>query len=75
MNGANSSASSEYIPDPPISGFYILIANEGNADWVLLPSGKAILIIDNKTISSIPYGTATQLLNGDGGWTDTEACT
>lgn len=76
MNGANSSASSEYIPDPPNSGFYMLVANNGNANWVLIPNQqKGILTSDNGTITSLPLGNANQLLNGSGGWTDTEACT
>ena len=77
MNGFNTKAYSTGadIIDPPDSGNYLLLGKDGDTEWISLPSGKAILIIDNGTISSIPYGTATQLLNGSGGWTDTEACT
>ena len=42
MNNNSTQASSEYVPDPPNSGFYILIANGGTPEWVSL-SGNGLL--------------------------------
>jgi len=55
---ANSSASSEYIPDPPSGGFYILVANGGIANWVPL-SGNGLLQLQGTSISALN-------LSGDG---------
>jgi len=70
---ANSSASSEYIPDPPSGGFYILVANGGIANWVPL-SGDGLLRINGTNISVLNKSTSSELLNGGLGWTGTEAC-
>ena len=70
---ANSSASSEYIPDPPRSDFYILVANGGVANWVPL-SGDGLLRINGTNISVLNKTTSNELLNGGLGWTQTEAC-
>lgn len=70
---ATSSASSEYIPDPPRSEFYILVANGGIANWVLL-SGDGLLQLQGINISVLNKTTPNELLNGGLGWTQTEAC-
>jgi hypothetical protein len=87
---ATSSASSEYIPDPP-GGFCILVANGGVANWVSLSgngllelqgtsisalnlSGDGLLRINGTNISVLNKSTSSELLNGGLGWTGTEAC-
>ena len=69
---ATSSASSEYIPDPP-GGFCILVANGGVANWVSL-SGDGLLRINGTNISVLNKSTSSELLNGELGWTGTEVC-
>lgn len=70
---ATSSASSEYIPDPPRGGFYILVANEGKANWVKL-FGDGLLQLQGININVLNKTTSNELLNGGLGWTQTEAC-